>query len=132
MILADTQTLHWWREDPGHLGPTAITLLEAAWSARELAASAISFWEIGMLESKARLSLPVDADQWRLNLLNEGLVEIPLDGGIGLRAARLVNFHGDPADRMIVATALSGHQLLTTDRQILDWDGPLQRINARR
>ena len=78
MILADTQTLHWWREDRGRLGPTAITLLEAAWSARELAASAISFWEIGMLEFKSRLSLPVDADQWRLNLLNEGLVEIPL------------------------------------------------------
>lgn len=132
MILADTQPLHWWREDRGRLGPTAITLLEAAWIARELASSAISFWEIGMLESKGRLSLPVDADQWRLNLLNEGLVEIPLDGGIGLRAARLVNFHGDPADRMIVATALNGHQLLTTDRQILDWDGPLQRINARR
>ena len=85
-----------------------------------------------MLESKGRLSLPVNADQWRLNLLDEGLAEIPADGEIGLRAAYLANFHGDPADRIIVATALNDHQLLTTDREILAWNGPLQRIDARR
>ncbi len=132
MILSDTQTLYWWREDRGRLGTNALAVLDAAWDARNLAASAISFWEIGMLESKGRLSLPVNADQWRLDLLNEGLAEIPVDGGIGLRAAYLANFHGDPADRIIVATALNDHQLLTTDREILDWDGPLQRIDARR
>ena len=132
MILADTQTLYWWREDRGHLGPNALALLDEAWAARNLAASAISFWEIGMLESKRRLSLPVNADQWRLNLLDEGLAEIPVDGEIGLRAAYLANFHGDPADRIIVATALNDHQLLTTDREILAWNGPLQRIDARR
>ena len=132
MILSDTQTLYWWREDRGRLGTNALTVLDEAWDARNLAASAISFWEIGMLESKGRLSLPVNADQWRLDLLDEGLAEIPVDGGIGLHAAYLANFHGDPADRIIVATALNDHQLLTTDREILDWDGPLQRIDARR
>ena len=77
MILSDTQTLYWWREDRGRLGTNALVLLDESWDARNLAASAISFWEIGMLESKGRLSLPVNADQWRLDLLNEGLAEIP-------------------------------------------------------
>ncbi len=39
--------------------------------------------------------------------------------------------HGDPADRLIVATALGGHQLLTADQRILNWPGPLSRLDAR-
>ena len=132
MILFDTQTLYWWRINQARLGPAAFNLLSAAWQADDAAVSAISFWEIRMLQEKGRLSLPTDADSWRQELLADGLVEIPLTGDIGIRAAALANFHGDPADRMIVATALAGHRLATSDRQILAWDGPLDRINARR
>ena len=42
----------------------------------------------------------------------------------------LVDFHRDPADRIIVATALQGHQLVTEDRRILAWPGPLNRLRA--
>jgi len=132
VILFDTQTLYWWRINQARLGPAAFNLLSAAWQADDAAVSAISFWEIRMLQEKGRLSLPTDADSWRQELLADGLVEIPLTGDIGIRAAALANFHGDPADRMIVATALAGHRLVTSDRQILAWDGPLDRINARR
>ena len=132
MILFDTQTLYWWCLDEARLGPAALNLISAAWQAGDAAVSAISFWEIRMLQEKGRLSLPTDADSWRQELLDEGLVEIPLTGDIGIRAAALANFHGDPADRMIVATALAGHRLVTSDRQILAWDGPLDRISARR
>ena len=132
MILFDTQTLYWWRINQVRLGPAALNLLSAAWQAGDAAVSAISFWEIRMLQEKGRLSLPTDADSWREELLADGLVEIPLTGDLGIRAAALANFHGDPADRMIVATALAGHRLVTSDRQILAWDGPLDRINARR
>ena len=38
---------------------------------------------------------------------------------------------GDPADRIIVATALQGHTLVTGDRTILAWDGNLARLDAR-
>ncbi len=69
---------------------------------------------------------------WRSWLLNSGLSEIPIDGEIGLRAGQLPDLHGDPADRIIVATAQAGHTLVTSDRRILDWSGTLDRIDARR
>ena len=47
------------------------------------------------------------------------LTEIPVNGEIGIRANNLPNFHPDPADRIIVATALEGHRLLTADELIL-------------
>lgn len=73
-----------------------------------------------------------DVSAWRQSLLNDGVTEIPIDGELAIQAAALPGFHGDPADRIIVATTLNGHQLLTTDREILAWNGPLQRIDARR
>jgi PIN domain nuclease of toxin-antitoxin system len=57
-------------------------------------------------------------------------VEIPVDGEIGIRATGLADFHGDPADQLIVATALGGHQLVTADERILDWPGALGRLRA--
>ena len=64
-------------------------------------------------------------------VLGQGLIEIPVDGDIGIRASALPDFHSDPADRIIVATALSGHRLVTADERILDWDGSLDRLDAR-
>ena len=84
-----------------------------------------------MLQRKGRMKLLQDVTAWRTQLLDDGLVEIPVDGTIAIRADRLVDFHPDPADRIIVATALSGHSLLTADRQILSWDGHLKRLDAR-
>ncbi len=84
-----------------------------------------------MLWTKSRIALPTDPRTFRRSLLDSGLAEIPFDGAIGIRAGLLSNLHGDPADRIIVATAQDGHQLLTTDRRILAWDGPLDRVDAR-
>lgn len=83
-----------------------------------------------MLVRKGRLRLLADLRAWRRNLLDQGLIEIPVDGGIASRAGALGRIHGDPADRIIVATALAGHRLMTADRQILEWSGPLSRLNA--
>lgn len=94
--------------------------------------SAITFWEVAMLHAKGRLSLLRDVDSWRASLLEEGLVEIPVDGEIGIRAASLSGLDGDPADRLIVATALGGFRLVTADRKILDWPGPLSKLDAGR
>ena len=98
----------------------------------EVAISAISFWEVAMLSQKRRLTLIGDAPSWRRALLENGLNEIPMDGEIGIRANELPDFHGDPADRIIVATALEGHQLVTSDDRILDWPGGLSRLDAKR
>ena len=85
-----------------------------------------------MLHDKRRLSLLVDISAWRRMLLGEGLVEIPVDGEIGIRANNLADLHPDPADRIIVATALGGHRLITADEHILDWSGRLDCIDARK
>ena len=84
-----------------------------------------------MLREKGRLRFPVDVLQWRRELLAQEIVEIPITGLIAASAGLLDNMHGDPADRLIVATALEGHRLITSDRQILAWPGQLSRIDAR-
>ena len=73
---------------------------------------------------------PDDVALWRREQLGQGMVEIPVDGEIGVRAAAMVDFHADPADRIIVATALGGHRLVTADERILAWSGNLDRLDA--
>ena len=79
---------------------------------------------------KGQLDLRFDLDAWRRGMLDQGLMEIPVNGGIAVRAGLLADMHGDPADRLIVATALEGHRLVTADQRILDWRGRLSRLSA--
>ncbi len=105
--------------------------IEEAWLSDELAVSAISFWEVAMLTAKGRIQLAEDTGPWRREQLEQGLVELPIDGATAIRAGLLTNMHGDPADRLIVATALQGHRLATADERILGWSGRLNRLDAR-
>ena len=132
MLLLDTNALIWLRTGDDRLGRTARRALNNALDNGDLAVSAMTLWEVAMLKSKGRLDFPEDVRLWRQEMLDEGLVEIPVDGAIATRAGLLPNMHGDPADRIIIATALEGHQLVTTDRRILNWPGALDRIDARR
>ena len=131
MILLDTHVLVWSRFGDGQLGPDSTGLIEQALRANEMAISAFSFWEIAMLHEKGRMTLLRDIGSWRVDLLKEGLIEIPVDGDIGIRANALADFHADPADRIIVATAMGGHRLVTADERILGWNGNLARLDAR-
>ena len=84
-----------------------------------------------MRVAKKRLDIQIELDVWRTELLQNGLREIPLQGSAALRAGQLQAFHGDPADRMIVATALENSAtLITADRKTLDWDKLHQKIDA--
>ena len=120
----------WLRLGDERLGSRARSEIEQAWQSNALAVSAISFWEVAMLVDKGRIRLAEDVRAWRQEHLDQGVVEIPVDGEIGVRAANLTGFHPDPADRLIVATALVGHRLVTSDRRILEWPGKLSRLNA--
>ncbi len=65
--------------------------------------------------------------------MDHGLKEVELTGDMAIYAASLSNFHGDPADRMIVATANSlTATLCTADEKILDCDLNLMRVDARK
>lgn len=84
-----------------------------------------------MSQQKGRLEIMVGIRQVRENFLRQGLKEIAVSGEIGIRAVSLPDFHKDPADRLIVATALEGdYQLVTADRKILAWAGPLRCVPA--
>ena len=131
MILLDTHTLLWLRAGDPRLEPVARAEIQQAWEDDDLALSAISFWEIAMLRDKARIRYPDEVALWRREQLGQGVVEIPVDGEIGIRAATIVDFHADPADRIIVATALGGHRLVTGDERILAWSGDLDLLDAR-
>jgi len=70
---------------------------------------------------------------WRAQLLSFGVREVPLSPDITMMAAEFDDLHGDPLDRIIVATALYNEAvLLTADRNILSWPGGLRRQDARR
>ncbi len=131
MILLDTKVLVWLAVDDRRLGAQTRDVIDIAWSESQAAVSAISFWELAMLHEKRSLTLLRDVVSWRQDLLRDGLIEVAVDGEIGIRAAHLTDFHADPADRIMVATALEGHQLLTADQKVLDWPGQVSRLAAR-
>ena len=130
-MILDTHTLLWVDRNDPKLGSMARLQIEVAWRAGLLAVSAISFWEATMLAERDRISLPTSPERWRADWLRAGLVEVPIDGWIVLQSCQLTNFHRDPADRFIVATALDrGLPLMTADKKILEWEGTLNRLDA--
>ncbi len=132
MILLDTHVLVWYTKGLNELGTEAKALADEALSQDELAVSAITFWEVEMLMLRGRLSLMQSTESWRQGLLDRSLIEISVAGNVGIMAANLHDFHRDPADRLITATALHhGAQLITADERILSWAGALLRHNAR-
>ena len=132
LILLDTHVLIWLDLDDPALGLIARQQADAVLKGGRLAVSAISFWEIAMLVAKQRIVIEVPLPTWRPDLLNLGFREIPVSGEIGIAAVQLDQLHGDPADRIIVATALLREAtLMTVDRKLLEWSGQLERYDAR-
>ena len=133
MILLDTHALVWMDVDDPALGRTTRRAIRRAWPAQQVAVSAVSFWECAMLHARRCITLPQSPSAWRGDLISAGLVEWPIDGGIAILAADLEMPHKDPADRFIVATAIShGAVLATADARLLEWKHALKRMDAAR
>ncbi len=132
MLLLDTHVLVWLDEGSPRLGKTALQIINESLATGQLGVATISYWEIAMLIEKQRLVMKTELDVWRFDLLQTGLLEIPLRGTTAIRAGQLQLFHGDPADRMIVASAIeNGATLMTADEKILSWSQFHQKIDAR-
>ena len=125
--------LVWLDQGSSKLGPKARSAIDQALQNDQLAVAAITFWEAAMLEKKGRLYLQQHPAAWRRDLLTMGVQEIAMDGAVGVMAAGLKDFHADPADRMIVATALRiGATLLTADERIMIWQEELSKEDTYR
>jgi PIN domain nuclease of toxin-antitoxin system len=132
LILLDTHVLWWLDQDLPALGDAALVAADEALTSGELVVSAISSCEIASLIRRGRLALRQAVADWRDELLRQHLLECPVDGTIAIAAVNLDDLHRDPADRLIVATALTMEAtLLTADERILAWSGSLQRCDAR-
>ena len=65
-------------------------------------------------------------------LYDEGIVDVPVDGSIAWTAGAMDHSHGDPADRLIMATAMSrSAKLVTADREILRHRDELRVVDSR-
>lgn len=121
MILLDTHALVWWLAEPRKLSARARRAATAGATARQLAASAISIFEIAALVRRGRLELGADPDRWfrALRSLPELMIE-PVSDEIAQVAGGLdAGFPDDPADRIIAATAqVLSARLITADTKL--------------
>jgi PIN domain nuclease of toxin-antitoxin system len=122
-LLIDTHVWLWWATGNVRLkGTKALRAMEASASRDQVFLSAISLWEVGMLSAKGRIQLYPSVRQWIDRALTETSVQIaPLTARGALAAALLPGeFHGDPADRILMATAEeTSATLVTADTRIL-------------
>ena len=132
MIVLDTHVLVWFALDDRRLGGRAKRRLQRALKEAKLSVSAFSYWEICLLAEAGRLLLDETPDAFRAEAVEAGIDEIPVDGKIAILATRLTGMHSDPADRIIVATALErGATLVTADAKILAMKAGPARLDAQ-
>ena len=123
-IVLDTHVLLWVLLKPEELSEKIKQQINLAQEETRLVISSISLWEIAMLQFKKRLNIyePVKDFLESITKVN-GLSINDITPEIAAESVSLMdNFHGDPADRIIVATTkYHGATLLTRDQQILTW-----------
>ena len=91
---------------------------------------AICVWEAAILVAKGRLELKPNVESWVARNLESPVELEPLSAEIGVRSTQLADFHGDPADRLIVATALVLQMpLVTADTQIHRWNAKSAQLD---
>ncbi len=125
MIVLDTHAWVWWVARDPQLSAAAAREIDRAMGTGKLYVSSISAWEVALLVHRGRLELTMEVGDWiaRSEAL-PFLGFVPVDNRIALRSVELTSLHEDPADRLIVATALSlGARLVTRDRKLHAFDG---------
>ena len=122
MIVLDTHAWIWWVGDPAQISPAAAVRIAAESERGGIQVSAISCWEISLLARKGRLVLTLEVADWIAKTEALPFVHfVPVDNHIALRSNSLPgDLHDDPADRLIVATALTlGATLITKDARLI-------------
>ena len=123
-LLLDTNVLLRLAIDSGDISEPFKEEVESGLAHGSIAVSTMTFVETTRLHHHGRIDLGCHPAVWRRERLRSGLREIPIGGDIAVESVLLMStgFHSDPADQLIVATAmLAGMRLATTDRQIIGW-----------
>jgi PIN domain nuclease of toxin-antitoxin system len=120
VIVLDTHAWVWWVAGDPRLSAAARTAIERAMGESKLRVSAISAWEVAVLVRRGRLELTMGVEDWVARCEALPFVRfVPVDHRIALKSVALEGLHEDPADRIIVATALSlGAALVTRDQRL--------------
>ena len=116
VVLLDSHVVHWWSAEPERLSPTAADALDTA---DELAVASITWFELAWLAANGRIALTIPIRAW-LDGLSGQVRTIGTTPSIAVTAVSLPStFPGDPADRLIYATALEqGWSLVTKDERL--------------
>ncbi len=123
MIVLDTHIWVWWVHGDQRITDAQAQIIQSN-ETSGIGVSAISVWETAKLVEYKRLELPCPLHEWfELALSYPGVRLIALTPDIAVESTRLPGqFHRDPADQIIVATArLYDCPLITSDRKILDY-----------
>lgn len=135
-LLLDTHVWIWMVQNvPDRIVAHVVEEMERAAGSGGLLVSAISVWEVAMLQARGRISLSLGLDDWvRKGLTAPGVRLAELTPEILMESTRLPGLpHGDPADRMLIATARKlGTALVTRDAAILSYarEGHVSALDA--
>jgi len=121
VIVLDTHAWLWWCDAPKRLSRSAGVEIERA---AAIGVSAMSCWELVMLERQNRLQFDRGVVAWiRQGLSRDGTVMLPITSDIAIRGGAIHAHVPDPADALIYATAIEhGAQLVSHDRRLHDLD----------
>lgn len=120
MILLDTHIwVRWLISDS--INSQLIDLIE---SSEQVPVSSISCWEVVYLAKRGRIELEMPAEKWiDIGLSETRMTCLPIDQQIAVLAANLPDHHRDPADRIIIATAIThSASLISFDEQFRNYD----------
>ncbi|MEE9389304.1 MAG: type II toxin-antitoxin system VapC family toxin [Paracoccaceae bacterium] len=126
-LLLDTHLLLWSAAYDDLMSPTADKMIKNP--DHTLWFSVTSIWEVAIKRGLNKPEFKTDPGVLRAGLLNNGYQELAVEGRHCLQLASLPMLHGDPFDRMLIAQAMSeGMTLLTSDKQVAKYTGPIKKV----
>lgn len=123
-MLLDTHVWIWLMIGHSTVSKEFVAAFEKGVKSNRIFLSPMSIWELGMLISKGRIELEIDALEWVNRSLDiHGITLCPITQHIAIQSTRLPGtVHGDPVDRLLIATAYEENAVLVTcDQKILDY-----------
>lgn len=124
MIVLDTHIWLWWLSNPEKLSQVAAECINHESKDGSIHISSISIWEIAMLVAKGRLELSIDVSDWLAATESLPFINfVPVNNKIALQSVLLPGeLHNDPADRIIIATAIAiNAPVVTSDKKIITY-----------